>query len=302
MGIGPSDPPEMKMATVDEALRRAAERLAEAGIEDAAWQAERLLRHVSGWDRAAVVSRAGEPLPPEAVARLEALVGERVRRRPLQHLTGTQAFWRHEFVVTPDVLIPRPETELLVETALELLRGCPSPRIVDVGTGSGCIALSLAADRPDARVFATDASAAALEVASENARRLGLADRVRFHHGDLLAPLEEAQGSLDLIVSNPPYVDPADLPSLSPEVRDHEPRTALLARDPPYGVYRRLAAQAFPRLRGGGFLAVEVGRGMAAEVANALAAAGFETPAFRRDLQGIDRVVTTRTPGAGPRS
>jgi release factor glutamine methyltransferase len=257
-----------------------------------------LLRHALGWDRAAVLTRGDEPLPPEAANRFEELVAERARRRPLQHLTGTQAFWRHEFLVTPDVLIPRPETEVLVEAALEALRGREQPVVVDVGTGSGCIALSLAAERPDATVHAVDVSAAALLVAAENAARLGLAGRVQFHQGDLLQPVPET--GLDLVASNPPYVDPTELAALPPEVRDHEPRTALLAPDAPYGIYRRLAAQAALRLRGGGVLAVEVGRGMAAEVAAAFTAAGFQAAASRRDLQGIDRVVTART--RAPRS
>ena len=134
-------------------------------------------------------------------------MAERARRVPLQQLVGTQAFWRHEFKVTRDVLTPRPETELLVEASLEVLRDTARPLIVDVGTGSGCIALSLAAERPDARVHATDVSPAALAVARENARRLGLADRVSFHEGDLLQPLASQFGAIDLVVSNPPYVD-----------------------------------------------------------------------------------------------
>jgi len=141
--------------TIDAALRRAAEALTEAGVPDAPWQAELLLRYVLRWDRAALLARGRETLPGPERTRLEALVAERARRRPLQHLTGTQAFWRHEFLVTPDVLIPRPETEVLVEAALDIVRGRPAPVVVDVGTGSGCIALSLAAERPDATVHAT---------------------------------------------------------------------------------------------------------------------------------------------------
>ena len=284
--------------TADEARRRGADRLAEAGVPDAAFQAELLLRHALGWDRTALASRGRDPLPPEAEARFFALVAERARRRPLQHLTGTQSFWRHEFVVGPDVLIPRPETELLVEAALELLRGREAPVVVDVGTGSGCIALSLAAERPDATVHAVDASPAALLVAAENASRLDLASRLRLYEGDLLGPLAHLPRSVDLVVSNPPYVDPADLPSLEPEVRDHEPRQALLAPDPPYGIYRRLAGQARVALRNGSWLAVEVGRGMASEVAATFVAAGFEPPETLRDLQGIDRVVIGRTPSS----
>ena len=288
------------MLTVEEALRRGAERLALSGVADAAWQSELLLRHVLGWDRASLLARGAERLPAEAEARFTELVAERARRRPLQHLTGRQAFWRHEFLVTPDVLIPRPETELLVEAALDLLRGRPSPTIVDVGTGSGCIALSLAVERPDAVVHAVDVSPAALAVAAENARRLGVGGRLALHEGDLLGPVASLADGIDLVVSNPPYVDPGEIETLAPEVRDHEPRSALLAPDAPYGIYRRLAGEAARLLRQGGHVAVEVGRGMAAEVAAACEAAGFEATEIRRDLQGIDRVVIARTAAPAP--
>jgi release factor glutamine methyltransferase len=280
--------------TVSQALHQAEHLLRDAGIEDASADAELLLRHVRGWDRAAVLARSAEPLPGADEKRFFALVDQRAGRRPLQHLTGTQAFWRHEFVVTPAVLIPRPETEVLVEAALELLRGVHAPVVVDVGTGSGCVALSLAAERPDAIVHAVDISPAALSVAGENARRLGLPARVELHQGDLLEPVASLAGRVDLVVSNPPYVDPDDLPGLSPEVRDHEPAPALLAPDGPYGIYERLAAQSCRILRPGGHLLVEVGRGMAEEVAKRLRAAGLVETLARPDLAGIPRVVFGR--------
>lgn len=281
--------------TLDEALREGAARLTAAGVPDPPWQAERLLAHVLGQDRAGLLAHAREPLAADLYHRFSALVAERARRRPLQHLTGTQSFWRHEFRVTPDVLIPRPETELLVEAALDLLRGRTAPVVVDVGTGSGCIALSVAFERPDAAVHAVDVSPAALAVAGENARRLGLEGRVHFLEGDLLAPLAALGAGVDLVLSNPPYVDPAALAGLQPEVRDHEPRTALAAPDGPYGIYRRLASQAVRALRQGGHVAVEVGLGMADEVARIFAQAGLQPAGIRRDLQGIERVVIART-------
>ena len=284
------------MLTAAEALRRAKQRLRDAGVPDAALDAEALLRHVLGWDRAAVLARAGEPLPGADEERFFALVDQRAGRRPLQHITGTQAFWRHEFVVTPAVLIPRPETEVLVEAALEMLRGVHAPVVVDVGTGSGCVALSLAAERPDAVVHAVDASAAALAVAGENMRRLGLQGRVELHEGDLLEPVARLRGAVHLVVSNPPYVDPSEIPSLAPEVRDYEPHAALLAPDPPYGIYERLAAQAVQTLRPGGRLLVEVGRGMADDVAARLSAAGLVGIETSPDLAGVARVVSGRRP------
>jgi release factor glutamine methyltransferase len=280
-------------------LREAAAALEAAGVPSPDWDAERLLRHVTGWDRAALVAQPESPVDDTAATRFRELVARRAARVPLQHLVGMQAFWRHDFVVTRDVLVPRPETEVLVETALRLLRGRGRPVVVDAGTGSGCIALSLAAERADAVIDAVDLSEAALAVARENARRLGLEDRVAFHHGDLLAPVAELSGRVDLVVSNPPYVDPADRASLSPEVRDHEPAMALFPPGDALSVYRRLAAEAATALRPGGWLAVEVGLGQALAVVALFEAAGLAAQPPVRDLQGIERVVAASRAWAG---
>jgi release factor glutamine methyltransferase len=279
-------------------LREAAVALRAAGVEASDWDAERLLRHVLGWDRAALLARLDAYVEPAQAARFRSLVGERARRVPLQQLVGTQAFWRHEFLVTADVLIPRPETELLVEAALDTLRLVTDPLVVDVGTGSGCIALSLAGERPDARVHATDLSRAALEVARENAMRLGLAQRVAFHEGDLLEPVAELAGAIDLVVSNPPYVDEAQRDALAPEVREHEPATALFAPEHGLGVYRRLVPAALRALRPGGTLIVELGAGQGAAVERLCSAVGLAISELRQDLQGIPRalVASKRTP------
>lgn len=246
-----------------------------------------------GWDRATLAISAYAPASPEAIARLDTLVAERAARRPLQHLTGVQAFWRHEFRVTPDVLIPRPETELLVEAALARLRPLAGAAIADIGTGSGCIALSLAAELPTAEIHATDLSAAALDVARDNAARLQLSGRVRFHQGDLLAPVAERR--FDLIASNPPYVDRALAATLAPEVRDHEPALALFPpSDDAYAVYRRLIPAAHALLKPGGFLLLEVGQGMADSVAQLAREAGFAIDAVLPDLQSIPRAVVAR--------
>ncbi|MET0552752.1 MAG: peptide chain release factor N(5)-glutamine methyltransferase [Vicinamibacteria bacterium] len=273
-----------------DALERAALRLAAAGVEGARPDAELLLRHVRGWDAAGLILGMREALPDDDRAAFEELVAARARRVPLQHLTGEQAFWRHVFRVTPDVLIPRPETEILVEAALEAVRGVAAPRIVDVGTGSGCIALSLAAERPDATVHAVDLSPAALAVARDNARRLGLADRVRFHEGDLLAPVA-AEPRFDLVVSNPPYVGEGEIPSLAPEVRDHEPRMALTPPGERASMYGRLASAAAAHLAPAGALIVEIGSGMTEEVVQALSGAQLSVRRVLPDLQGIDRIL-----------
>jgi release factor glutamine methyltransferase len=284
------------MTTAAQALRQAERALAAAGVPDPGWDAELLLRHALGWSRAELLANAAAPLPADAERSLVELVAERASRRPLQHLIGVQAFWRHEFVVTPDTLIPRPETEILVEATLVLLRGRQRPVVVDVGTGSGCVALSLALEMPDSQVYATDISAAALAVAAENARRLGCADRVELHCGDLLDPVTALSGRIDVIASNPPYVDPSEAASLPPEVREHEPALALFPPDDAYSIYRTLAPQAFAALAPGGALVVEIGLGMAPEVRRILSRAGFIVERVVADLQSIPRTVVALRP------
>jgi release factor glutamine methyltransferase len=280
--------------TVDELLHEAAARLRAAGVPSPDADAELLLRHVSGWDRARVVAEARAALPPTVEERFRALVTERAGRRPLQHHTGRQWFWRHEFVVTPDALIPRPETELIVEAALDLLRSVERPVVVDVGTGTGCIALSLALERKDATVLGTDLSRAALRVAEENRRRLGLEERVRLLEGDLLNPVRELAGRVDLVASNPPYVDEAD--SLAPEVRDHEPAIALFPRGGRAALYERLAVDAASLLRPGGLVVLEIGQGMESEITEVCARAGLHVLRVVADLQAIPRTVVAELP------
>jgi release factor glutamine methyltransferase len=282
--------------TVAETVQAAAVALEAAGIETARLDAELLLRHVLGWNRADLIARGAEPVPGPAADLFGEAIEQRSRRRPLQHLTGVQAFWRHEFLVTPDVLIPRPETELLMETVLGLLGDVSAPVVVDVGTGSGCIALSLASERPHAEIHAVDLSEAALRVARGNATRLGLAGRVTFHHGDLLEPVQDLAGRVDLVVSNPPYVPAEEWARLAPEVRDHDPRMAVV---PPHGVaalYARLFAGAAGVLRPGGSVAVEVGQGQAEMVSDLAIAARLEIVTSLADLQRIPRVLVARRP------
>jgi release factor glutamine methyltransferase len=275
-------------------LADAAATLAAAGVDSPGSDAERLLRHVLGWDRATLLASPDRAVPEAEAERFRALVQRRAAREPLQYIVGTQAFWKHEFVVTPDVLIPRAETELLVEVALEQVRGVERPVIVDVGTGSGCVALSIAAERPDAEVQATDVSGPALEVARENARRLGLEGRVAFHQGHLLEPLSGLE--VHLIVSNPPYVDPSEHEALAPEVRDHEPRRALFPPGDALSVYRRLVPGSARLLRAGGALAVEIAPSIRGDVVRLFTEAGFADATARADLAGRPRVVCARLP------
>ena len=241
---------------------------------------------------AALLARPEAEVARGDEARFRALVERRASREPLQYILGSAPFWKHEFVVTPAVLIPRPETELLVETALELVKGVERPVIVDVGTGSGCIALSIAGEREDAVVHGTDISGPALEVALMNQRRLGLGQRTFFHRGQLLAPVTGRE--VHLIVSNPPYVDPAEIDELAPEVRDHEPRQALVPPGDALAVYRELVPAAGAALRKGGALAVEISPFLPGAVVRLMEDAGFEGPSVRPDLSGRPRVVLAR--------
>ena len=280
---------------VRDALDEAAGSLRAAGVAQPDQDAELLVRHALGWDRAAFLARVGERIDDDTLAALRGLVAQRSRRIPLQHLVGSVEFWKREFLVSPAALIPRPETELLVETALLRLAATPAPRVVDVGTGTGCIALSIAADRPDAEVHAVDVSREALGLARQNAQRLGLERRVAFHLGDLLQPVLGFAGRVDLLASNPPYVDATEIQGLAPEVRDHEPRIALVPKGGDrYSIYRRLAPAAAMLLRPRGLLLLEIGQHMAEEVGRACDAAGMRVEAITRDLQGVPRVMTAR--------
>jgi release factor glutamine methyltransferase len=284
--------------SVSQALRDAARTLRQAGVAEPQKDAERLLRHALGWDAATLLSRLHDPVEGQALPRFDRLVTERARRVPLQHLVGSVEFWRREFLVSPAALIPRPETELLVEQALASLAGRRSPLVVDIGTGTGCIALSIALERGDAAVHAVELSDEALALARQNAQRLGAAGRVHFHLGDLLEPLAGLGRRADLIASNPPYVDASEAPRLEPEVRDHEPGVALLPPDGDrYSIYRRLVPQARGRLLQGGLLLLEIGLGMEREVRAICQAGGLAVEAVKADLQGIPRVVAARFQG-----
>lgn len=284
-----------RATTVSQAVAEGARALAAAGVATPALDAERLLRHVLGWERERLVAEPLASLALADAARFAELIRSRAARVPLQHLVGRQAFWRQELRVSRHALVPRPETEVLVEAALERLRDIRSPVVADVGTGSGCIAIAIASERRDARLHAIDVSREALALARENARACGIEDRVRFHEGDLLAPLRALALRPDVVLSNPPYVDASEVAALEPEVRDHEPRLALVPPDGDrFSVYRRLAPEARDLLRPGGWLLLEVGAGMAEAVARLCGEAGLVPGPQHADLQGIPRVVTAR--------
>jgi release factor glutamine methyltransferase len=251
-------------------------------------------RNVPGRNRAWLVTHWDTPTMPHEAPQLQALVDRRFAGEPIQYITGETEFYGLPFRVTPDVLIPRPETEHLVEKVMELAGHFPAPRIVDVGTGSGAIAVALANRLPHASIAAIDLSSAALAVARENAALNGVAARVRFFEGDLLAPV--AAEMFDIVVSNPPYVPHLDRDSLSVEVREYEPPLALFAGDDGLEVYRRLIPAAFAVLAPGGLIALEIGFGQSAAVGELLTRTHFEQVEFVPDLQGIARVACGRRP------
>ncbi|MGZ5354046.1 MAG: peptide chain release factor N(5)-glutamine methyltransferase [Actinomycetota bacterium] len=272
-----------------EVLRRATDYLDRHGVESPAANAERLLMHVLGTDRAGLLTRTDGLDTREARTFGRALC-QRCAGTPLQHLVGEQAFRRLELEVRPGVFVPRPETELLVEHALEALEGVEGPTIVDVGTGTGAIALAMKDERPGAAVYATDVSPEAVELARANAGRLGLDVRVLLGH--LLEPLPpELRGWVDLVVSNPPYVTPAEYEDLPPEVRADPPQALVGGIE----VYEGLAAEASRWLRDGGVLAVEIGAEQGDAVAGVLSAA-YADVRVEPDLAGRDRIVLARRP------
>lgn len=260
--------------------------------ERARRDAETLLEHATGLSRTSLLAHGEDELDPAQAEAFDALIARRATGEPIQYIVGHAEFFGLPFRVTRDVLIPRPETEHLVERAIALAQSLPTPRIVDVGTGSGAIAVALAHALPHAAVATIDISVAALKLARENAGCCALAERIRFLEGDLLAPV--AGEALDLIVSNPPYVPEADRASLSVEVRDYEPELALFAGSDGLDIYRRLIPEAFAALAPGGWLLLEIGYGQRGAVSTLLAEAGFTNVGFTPDLQGIARVAEGR--------
>jgi release factor glutamine methyltransferase len=251
---------------------------------------------VLGTERAHLHAHPEIPVAPGDAQRFRAMMVRRASHEPVQYLTGRQEFWSLAFRVTPAVLIPRPETELVVETFLALNRR-PDPRVIDIGTGSGCIAVCVSREVPGAEVHATDCSPAALEVARGNAVEHGVEERIRFAAGDLYEPLTglDLEGRFDFILCNPPYVPAEELSALQPEVRDHEPRVALSPGDDPLAVHRRLVDGAARYLRSGGFLLVEIAW-CQEEVVRSLYTnrRDIEILEVKVDLAGIPRLVVAR--------
>jgi release factor glutamine methyltransferase len=279
---------------IREALSASVDAMRAAGIGEPRLDAELLLCEATGWDRAYLAANPEAEIPPPAARRYSETVRRRLRREPIAYILGHRGFRHLDLVVDPRVLIPRPETELLVELALEM-----QPRsVLDIGTGSGAIALAVADELQDCEVTATDTSSAALEVARANAERLGLAERVEFVEGTL--PSEPAE--FDLVLANLPYVSEAEWGGLEPEVTEWEPREALLAGSDGLDAFRDLLGRVPLSFRiaerkgksASGVVGLEVGDGQAVAVAEMVQAAGFASVQTRADLAGIERVVVGR--------
>jgi len=278
-----------------DALTRAAAKLSAANVPSPRLNAETLLIFTLGCDRAYLYAHPERPLTSDEIGRYDDALSQRSRGVPAQYITGHQEFWGLDLLVTPAVLIPRPETEHVVETALHLIAQSDRrrPLILDVGTGSGCIALALAKEVPVAELHACDISPAALEMARANAARLQLSERIHFHESDLLAALPRDL-QFQLVVSNPPYVAERDAESVEAQVRRFEPHQAVFGGEDGLEVYRRLIPQAHQRLAPAGRLVMEMGAGMEQQVRELLR--GWEEISSTPDLQGIARVVAARKP------
>ncbi len=269
-----------------EAVRQAEARLAENGVPSPLVDAELLVAHVLGISRTGIYGN-GRVVSPAEAEQLAVLVARRAEREPLAYVLGEWGFRRLSLHVDRRVLVPRPETEVVVERCLELISGLEAPVVLDVGTGSGAIALSIADEHPGACVCAVDFSSDALAVARDNVLRLGLEGCVELAESDLLAGVT---GSFDLVVSNPPYVSPRERSGLEPEVKDFEPSVAVVG----FEVADRIAAEALPVLRPGGWVVLECGDGQSASLAARLRALGYARVTVSPDLAGVDRVVEGR--------
>lgn len=288
----------METLTIRDALAEAAAVLREAGVGEPRREAASLLMHATGRGRAYLVAHDDELLGEDAASRFRESVARRARGEPAQYVTGRQEFYGRDFEVTPDVLIPRPETEHLVEAALDVLREARSPALCDIGTGSGCIAVTLLSERSDARGVGCDISEAALRVARRNAERHGVVERLRLLVSDCFTVWENETDAtrprFDIVVSNPPYIAEAEMADLQREVREHEPRSALTPGGDGLGVVRRLVSDAPRYLAPRGHLLFEIGYKQHEEVARMIDPRVWTLLRIHPDLQGIPRVFALR--------
>lgn len=277
------------LQTVSALLNDAQARLTAVSGELARRDAEILLAFSLGTSASRLPLFDG-PVSPEQLTRFQGLVAQRATGEPVAYIVGEQEFWSLTFKVNEHTLVPRPDTETLVEVGLQNLPDAAASRILDLGTGSGCILLSILCERPNGFGLGVDMSSGALDIAKANAERLGFAERCEFKKGDWFSPVDEAD-VFDLIVSNPPYIETADMQTLMSDVKDYEPATALDGGEDGLQCYRRITADATSFLRPGGTLAVEVGIGQDSAVSRLFEDAGFVDVSIHADLAGVNRVV-----------
>ena len=284
------------METIQTLLQKATTFFEEKSIGEPKLSAEHLMAHALGVKRLQMFLRFDQPLRDDELERFRAMVRRRLKHEPVQYIVGTTEFYGLEFTVSPAVLIPRPETEHLIDTFLdlkksELLR--PDLRLLDIGAGSGAIAVTLAVHMPELRITASDLNDDILAVARENAVRHGVEDRVQFLRHDILKDAPAGTGApFDIVVSNPPYIPVAEVAELQPEIREHEPLEATTDGADGLRYYRRIADIVTDLIHDGGLLAVEIGHGQSAEVKRLFADAGLRDISVRQDYAGIDRVIT----------
>jgi release factor glutamine methyltransferase len=275
--------------SIANAVNEGCQQLSAAAVPESRRESGSLLTHVLGRDRSFMIAHANDALNENQRESFRSLIERRAQGEPLQYLTGHQEFYKLDFEVAPAVLIPRPETELIVEGALELLRDDPRPYVMDIGTGSGCVAISMLHELSAARAVATDVSPAALRIAQRNAKRHGVADRLALLGSDCFSALR-ADGSFSLIASNPPYISDADLQNLQREV-NYEPRGALAGGADGLSVIRRLLLEARPFLRSGGYFVFEIGFGQSEVVKRLIDGSVWKLLEIRTDLQQIPRTL-----------
>ena len=273
--------------TIEGAIQEGAERLREGAVNEARREAGSLLAHVLDRDRGFVIAHAGDSLADAQYHDFRRLISRRIVGEPLQYITGHREFFKLDFEVSPDVLIPRPETELIVEAALELCKDDPAPSIADIGTGSGCIAISVLHELPAAAAVASDVSPAALKVAQRNAERHGVQERLTLVESDCFAAVGLTK-PFSLIASNPPYVSEAELKGVPREVR-FEPRAALAGGPDGLSMIRRLLSEGRPFIRKGGHLVFEIGFGQSEPIEKLIDRRVWKLIEIRKDLQGIPR-------------
>jgi release factor glutamine methyltransferase len=284
--------------TILNLIRWTDERFRREGLSTPRLDAEVLLAETLGVDRVGLYTHFDQPLHPEELARFKKLIQRRLQREPVAYIIGKREFWSLTFKVTPDVLIPRPETEILIAEALKVVSAVARTgrnfRILEIGTGSGAISITLAKECPSASLVATDLSAKALAIAQENASRLGVGGRIQFLRGDLFAPLEK-ESTFELIITNPPYIAEDDFSSLPPEVRNFEPRLALDGGKDGLAFFRKVLPRVGEFLSPGGWFLAEIGAGQEEKIRQiAEGNPGLASGAFVPDLAGIERVFKVR--------